>query len=111
MYLLILLFVNTFIFICLKDESDFLDYIQNNIGDFIWRCLIPVICANVYFYLTRHFYNLDNGNVRYLLYEFKTSKKSFDKHYFHTLKKLKIMMIIETILFFIMVLLSYIFIS
>ena len=110
LYLLILLFINTFIFICLKDESNTMDYISGNIGDFLWRCLLPIILTNIYFYLSRYFYNLDNGNVRYLLYEFKTNKKSFDKHYFNVLKKIKNMMIIETILFFIIAILSYIFI-
>ena len=110
LYLLILLFVNTFIFICLKDESEYMDYIKGNIGDFLWRSLVPIIAANIYFYLTRYFYNLENGEVRYLLYEFKTSKKSFDKHYFNILKKIKNMMILETILFFIMAILSYIFV-
>ena len=110
LYLLILLFINTFIFICLKDESEYMDYIKGNIGDFLWRCLVPIVLVNIYFYLTRYFYNLENGEVRYLLYEFKTSKKSFDKHYFNILKKIKTMMIIETILFFIMAILSYIFV-
>ena len=110
LYLLILLFINTFIYICLNDESDSLDYIKGNIGDFLWRCLVPILIVNIYFYLTRYFYNLENGEVRYLLYEFKTSKKSFDKHYFNILKKIKNMMIIETILFVIMAALSYIFV-
>ena len=110
LYLLILLFINTFIFICLTDESDYMDYIKGNMGDFLWRCLLPVVVVNVYFYLSRYFYNLDNGDVRYLLYEFKTSKASFDKHYFNKLKKIRNMMIFETILFFIMSILSYIFI-
>ena len=109
-YLLVLLFVNTFIFICLTDESDYLDYIRNNIGDFIWRCLVPVICANLYFYLSRYFYNLDNGEVRYLLYEFKTNKKAFNRHYFSILQKMKKVMIIETVLFGIMSILTYLFI-
>ena len=110
LYLLILLFINTFIFICLNDESESMDYIKGNIGDFIWRCLVPIVVVNIYFYLTRYFYNLENGEVRYLLYEFKTNKKSFDKHYFNILKKIKNMMIIETILFIIMSALSYIFV-
>ena len=109
LYLLILFFVNTFIFICLKDESDFQVYINSNIGDFIWRCLVPVAIVNIYFYLTRFFYNLSNGDVRYLLFEFKTNKKSFDKHYMEYLKKIRNIMIVETILFFILVILSYIF--
>jgi len=110
LYLIILLFVNTFIFICLEDESEYKEYIQNKKGDFIWRCLVPVIAVNAYFYITRYFYNLDNGRVRHLLYEFKTSKKSFDKHYFIILKKIKYMIIFETILFFVMTVLSYIFV-
>ena len=110
LYLLILLFINTFIFICLKDESEFMTYIKGNMGDFLWRCLLPVIAANLYFYLSRYFYNLENGEVRYLLYEFKTNKKSFDKHYFSILKKMQNMMIIETILFFIMAILTYLFV-
>ena len=110
LYLEILLFVNTFIFICLKDESDYMVYIKSNIGNFLWRCLLPVLVVNVYFYLTRYFYNLDNGKVRYLLYEFKTNRISFDKHYFIILKKIKRMMIIETVLFFVMAVLSYIFV-
>ena len=87
-----------------------MDYIKGNIGDFLWRCLVPIVLVNIYFYLTRYFYNLENGEVRYLLYEFKTSKKSFDKHYFNILKKIKNMMILETILFLIMAILSYIFV-
>ena len=110
LYLLILLFINTFIFICLTDESNYMDYIKGNMGDFLWRCLIPVIFVNLYFYLSRYFYNLDNGDVRYLLYEFKTNKKSFDKHYFNILKKIRNMMVVETILFFVMSILTYIFV-
>ena len=110
LYLLILLFVNTFVFICLKDESEYMAYIQSNKIDFIWRCLLPVVLVNIYFFLTRYFYNMDNGKVRYLLYEFKTSKKSFDKHYFAYLKKIRNMMIVETVFFFIMAVLTYIFI-
>jgi len=53
---------------------------------------------------------LDNGEVRHLLYEFKTSKISFDKHYFTILKKIRIIMVIETIIFFVMTFLSYIFV-
>ena len=110
LYLEILLFVNTFIFITLEDESNFTDYIKNNIGDFLWRCLLPLILVKVYFYSTRYFYNIDNGKVRTLLYEFKTSRKSFDKHYFNLLKKVRNMMIVETILFFLMAALTYIFV-
>ena len=110
LYLEILLFVNTFIFITLEDESNFLDYIQNNIGDFLWRCLLPIILVKVYFYSTRYFYNIENGKVRNLLYEFKTNRKSFDKHYFNLLKKVRNMMIFETILFFLMAALTYIFV-
>ena len=110
LYLLILLFINTFIFICLKDESEYNDYIKGHFGDFLWRCLIPIILSKIYFYLTRYFYNLDSGTVRNLLYEFKTSKKSFDKHYFKILKKIQNMMIFETILFAIMAILTYIFV-
>ena len=110
LYLLILLFINTFVFICLKDESEYMVYIQSNKMDFIWRCLLPVVLVNIYFFLTRYFYNLDNGIIRYLLYEFKTSKKSFDKHYFAYLKKIRNMMIVETVFFFIMAILTYIFI-
>jgi hypothetical protein len=110
LYLKILLFVNTFIFITLEDESNFTDYIKNNIGDFLWRCLLPLILVKVYFYSTRYFYNIDNGKVRTLLYEFKTSRKSFDKHYFNLLKKVRNMMIVETILFFLMAALTYIFV-
>ena len=110
LYLEILLFANTFIFITLEDESNFTDYIKNNIGDFLWRCLLPLILVKVYFYSTRYFYNIDNGKVRTLLYEFKTSRKSFDKHYFNLLKKVRNMMIVETILFFLMAALTYIFV-
>ena len=110
LYLEILLFVNTFIFITLEDESNFTDYIKNNIGDFLWRCLLPLILVKVYFYSTRYFYNIDNGKVRTLLYEFKTNRKSFDKHYFNLLKKVRNMMIVETILFFLMAALTYIFV-
>jgi len=55
LYLLILLFVNTLIFICLNDELDYINYIKNNKGEFLWRCLIPIISVNLYFYLTRFF--------------------------------------------------------
>ena len=82
LYLEILLFVNTFIFITLEDESNFSDYISNNLGDFLWRCILPIVLVKVYFYLTRYFYNIDNGIARTLLYEFKTNRKEFDKHYF-----------------------------
>jgi hypothetical protein len=110
LYLEILLFVNTFVFITLEDESNFTVYIKNNMGDFLWRCLLPIILVKVYFYSTRYFYNIDNGKVRTLLFEFKTNRKSFDKHYFNLLKKVRNMMIIETILFFLMVALTYIFV-
>ena len=86
-----------------------MDYIKGNIGDFLWRCLVPIVLVNIYFYLTRYFYNLDNGNIRYLLFEFKTNKKAFDKHYMGILKKIRNMMIFETILFCILTILSYIF--
>ena len=109
LYLELLFFLNTFIFITLEDDSNYSDYIKNNSGDFIWRCLLPVILVNIYLLLTRYFYNLDNGKVRKLLYEFKTNKKAFDKHYFYVLKNIQRMMIIETIFFFIMIILSYIF--
>ena len=109
LYLELLFFVNTFLFITLEDESSFSDYIKNKAGDFIWRCLLPVILVNIYLFLTRYFYNLDSGKVRKLLYEFKTNKKAFDKHYFIVLRNVKRMMIIETVLFIIMVILSYIF--
>ena len=110
LYLEILLFVNTFIFISLEDESDFSDYIKNNLGDFLWRCILPIVLVKVYFYLTRYFYNLESGKVRNLLFEFKTNRKTFDKHYFNVLKKIKHMMIFETILFFFMAALTYIFV-
>ena len=110
LYLEILLFVNTFIFITLEDESNFSDYIGNNLGDFLWRCLLPIILTNVYFYSTRYFYNLESGKLRNLLFEFKTNKKSFDKHYFYSLKKIRNMMIFETILYFFMAALTYIFV-
>ena len=110
LYLEILLFINTFIFITLEDESNFSDYIGNNLGDFLWRCILPILLVNVYFYLTRYFYNLDNGKLRTLLFEFKTNKKAFDKHYFNTIKTIRYMMIVETILFFIMAPLTYIFV-
>ena len=110
LYLEILLFVNTFIFITLEDESEFSDYIGNNLVDFLWRCLLPIILVKVYFYSTRYFYNLESGKLRNLLYEFKTNKKSFDKHYFYSLKKIRNMMIFETILFFLMAILTYIFV-
>ena len=110
LYLEILLFVNTFIFISLEDESDFSHYIKNNLGDFLWRCILPIVLVKVYFYLTRYFYNLESGKVRNLLFEFKTNRKTFDKHYFNVLKKIKHMMIFETILFFFMAALTYIFV-
>ena len=109
LYLEILLFINTFLFIVLEDESNYSDYIKEQTGDFIWRCLLPVILVNVYFYLTRYFYNLNNGKLRKLLFDFKTNKKAFDKQYFYVLKKIKRIMIIETILFFTMAVLTYIF--
>ena len=109
LYLELLFFFNTFIFITLEDDSNYSDYLSNNLGDFIWRCLLPVILVNVYLLLTRYFYNLDNGKLRKLLYELKTNKKAFDKHYFYVLQCVKRMMIIETIFFFIMIILSYIF--
>ena len=52
---------------------------------------------------------MGNGEIRNLLYEFKTNKKIFDKHYFNVLKKIKKVMIIETGLFIVMIVLSYIF--
>ena len=110
LYLEILLFVNTFVFISLEDESNFSDYLSNNLGDFLWRCILPIILVKVYFYLTRYFYNLDSAKIRNLLFEFKTNKKSFDKHYFYVLKKIRNMMIFETILFFFMAVLTYIFV-
>ena len=110
LYLEILLFVYPFIFITLEDESNFSDYIGNNLGDFLWRCLLPIILTNVYFYSTRYFYNLESGKLRNLLFEFKTNKKSFDKHYFYSLKKIRNMMIFETILYFFMAALTYIFV-
>ena len=109
LYLEILFFINTFIFITLEDESDYSSYLKNNLGDFIWRCLLPVILVNIYLFLTRYFYNLGNGEIRNLLYEFKTNKKTFDKHYFNVLQKIKKVMIIETGLFIVMIVLSYIF--
>ena len=110
LYLEILLFVNTFVFISLEDESNFSDYLSNNLGDFLWRCILPIILVKIYFYLTRYFYNLDSAKIRNLLYEFKTNKKAFDKHYFYVLKKIRNMMIFETILFFFMAILTYIFV-
>ena len=109
LYLEIMLFINTFLFIVLEDESNYSVYLKEQTGDFIWRCLLPVILVNVYFYLTRYFYNLNNGKLRKLLFDFKTNKKAFDKQYFYVLKKNKKMMIFETILFFIMAVLTYIF--
>ena len=110
LYLEISLFINTFIFITLEDESDFSEYIGNNLGDFLWRCILPIVLVKIYFYLTRYFYNLDSAKLRTLLYEFKTNKKAFDKHYFIILKKIRNMMIVETIIFFIMAALTYIFV-
>ncbi len=110
LYLLILLFVNTFIFICLEEDTDYMTFIKSNTIGFVWRCLIPVIVVNIYFYATRYFYNIDNGKVRVLLYEFKTSKKSFDKDFVALLKKIKKMVIIETILFFLLTALTYVFV-
>ena len=107
LYLEILLFINTFIFITLEDESE--NYWKNNVGDYIWRCFLPVILANIYFFLTRYFYNLDSGKLRKLLFDFKTNKKLFDKNYFYVLQMIKKMMIFETILFAIMLVLTYIF--
>ena len=104
-----MLFINTFLFIVLEDESNYSVYLKEQTGDFIWRCLLPVILVNIYFYLTRYFYNLNNGKLRKLLFNFKTNKKAFDKQYFYVLKKNKKMMIFETILFFIMAVLTYIF--
>ena len=110
LYLEILLFVNTFIFITLEDESEFSEYIKNRLGDFVWRCFLPVILVNIYLFLTRYFYNLDNGKQRKLLFDFKTNRKLFDKQYFNVIKKIKRMMIFETCLFVVMVVLTYLFV-
>ena len=67
LYLEILFFVNTFIFITLEDESDFSEYIKNSLADFIWRCLLPVILLNIYFFLTRYFFNLNLKQIKVYL--------------------------------------------
>ena len=110
LYLTILMFVNTFVYICLEDEMDYMTFIKTNLIGFIWRCLLPIIVVNLYFYFSRCIYNTDNGQMRTLLYEFKTSKKYFDRDYAAFLKKIKIMKIVETVIYGIMIVLLYIFV-
>jgi hypothetical protein len=55
------------------------------------------------------FYNIENEQVRTLLYDFKTKRNKFDTDYRKILKKIKNVVIFETILFFLFWILNFFF--
>jgi hypothetical protein len=112
LYLELLYFFNTLIFIHLDiddNETNYSYYINHHLSIFLPYCFLSIFIVKIYFYATRYFYNLTYGEIRKLLYEFKTNKNEFDKHYFNVMKKVKYMMIFETALIFLILILTYIF--
>ena len=108
-YMQLMLFVNTFVYLFEKDELTFTLYLKTHLIKFIVFNLLAVILSNSYFYFKGFFYNIENGQIRSLLYDFKTNKNLFEPEYQRILKKIKIVSIVETVLFFIFWIINYIF--
>ena len=108
-YLQLMLFMNTFIYLFEKEELSFKKYISNHYIKFTLFCLLSIFVSNIYFYLKSIFYNIENGQMRTLLYNFKTDKNEFEPEYNKILKRIKIVSIIETVLFFILWAINYMF--
>jgi hypothetical protein len=101
--------MNTFIYLFEKEELSFKKYISNHYIKFTLFCLLSIFISNIYFYLKSIFYNIENGQMRTLLYNFKTDKNEFEPEYNKILKRIKIVSIIETVLFFILWAINYMF--
>jgi hypothetical protein len=108
-YMQLMLFVNTFVYLFEKDELTFTLYLKTHLIKFIVFNLLAVILSNSYFYFKGFFYNIENGQIRSLLYDFKTNKNLFEPEYQRILKKIKIVSIVETVLFFTFWIINYIF--
>ena len=108
-YMQLMLFINTFVYLFEKDELTFTLYLKSHLLKFILFGLLAVILSNSYFYIKGFLYNIENGQMRSLLYDFKTNKELFENEYKRILKKIKIVSIVETVLFFIFWIINYIF--
>ena len=109
LYLLIMLFINTFIYVFEKEELSIKEYLKLYKTKFFLFSCLSIILTNMYFYLKACFYNIENGQVRTLLYDFKTKRNKFDTDYRKILKKIKNVVIFETILFFLFWILNFFF--
>ena len=107
-YIQLMLFINTFVYLFEKDELTFTLYLKSHLLKFILFGLLAVFLSNSYFYIKGFLYNIENGQMRSLLYDFKTNKDLFESEYKRILKKIKIVSIVETVLFFIFWIINYI---
>ena len=109
LYLQLMIFINIFIYIFEKEELSIGKYLKIHSTKFILFVFLSIFFSNGYFYIKAIFYNIDNINIRSLLHDLEIDKKKFNGDYRKILKKIKYCSIFETILFFILWVLNFIF--
>ena len=109
LYLQLMLFMNSFIYIFEKEEMGIKKYLNVHFSKFFLFSIVPIIFTNIYFYLKGICYNIDNGEIRNLLNDFQNDKSKFDPQYRLILKKIKIISYFETLFFFGFFILNFFF--
>ncbi len=96
MYLIIILFTSTFLWLFEKEEISFNEYKKKHLIKFIFYTLIPFALANGFFYIKACIYIIYGVDLRLMLYNYKTHHNNeFEKKYNKVIKFNKIFNFIE----------------
>ena len=110
MYLIIILFTSTFLWLYEKEEINFNEYKKKHLIKFIFYTLIPFALANGFFYLKSCIYIIYGVDIRLMLYNIKTHHNNeFEKKYNKVIKFNKIFNFIELGLFISLIIITLLF--
>ena len=110
MYLIIILFTSTFLWLFEKEEISFNEYKKKHLIKFIFYTLIPFALANGFFYIKACIYIIYGVDLRLMLYNYKTHHNNeFEKKYNKVIKFNKIFNFIELGIFISLIIITLLF--